>query len=53
MSKRQKKQRSIEHRWMTVFGEPPFIRTDPDLMLQILETEERRRGPTTSEARAA
>lgn len=54
MSKRQRLQRSIEIRWLETFGEPPFIRTDPDLMLQILESEqERRRAPVEHEVRAA
>ncbi len=54
MSKRQRLQRTIEHRWQAVFGEPPFIRTDPELMLSILESEERRRAHVPqSEARAA
>ena len=54
MSKRQRLQRSIEHRWLETFGEPPFIRTDPDLMLRILESEqERRRSRASLEARAA
>jgi hypothetical protein len=32
----------IERRWKARFGEPPSLRTDPELMLRILEDDERR-----------
>lgn len=50
MSRRQRKLRDIEQRWVALFGEPPSIRTDPVLMLRILKDYERRTAPP---ARAA
>ena len=38
MARRQRKLKSIERLWRERFGEPPSLRTDPDLMLRILET---------------
>jgi hypothetical protein len=45
MSKRQRVLRDIERRWIALFGEPPCIRTDPDLMLKILVDYERQARP--------
>ena len=42
MSRRHRKIAMIERRWFIRFGEPPTIRTDPDLMLRILEEDERK-----------
>jgi hypothetical protein len=37
MSKRDRRLKVIERRWLARFGEPPSLRTDPALMLRILE----------------
>ncbi|HYE44387.1 MAG TPA: hypothetical protein VEA44_01305 [Caulobacter sp.] len=37
MARRQRKLKSVERLWRERFGEPPSLRTDPDLMLRILE----------------
>ncbi|MFO1015151.1 MAG: hypothetical protein U1E50_15460 [Caulobacteraceae bacterium] len=53
MSKRQRLFRAIERRWVVLFGEPPSIRADPDLMLRLLDEHERARRDApvqTSEA---
>ena len=42
MSRRTRLLRLVEHRWFVRFGEPPPIRTDPELILSILEEDERR-----------
>jgi hypothetical protein len=42
MSRRTRLLRLVEHRWFERFGEPPPIRTDPELILSILEEDERR-----------
>lgn len=42
MTSRARKQKTIERRWRERFGEPPSLLTDPDLMLRILEAEERK-----------
>lgn len=42
MSRRHRKLAMIERRWRDRFGEPPSLRTDPDLMLRILEADERK-----------
>jgi hypothetical protein len=56
MSKRDRKLKTIERRWIAQFGEPPSLRTDPWLMLQILEGDLASRGrdesPTLNEAEA-
>jgi hypothetical protein len=44
MSKRDRKLRIIERRWLARFGEVPSLRTDPAIMQRILDsTPERRR----------
>ncbi len=48
MSKRQRVMRDIERRWTALFGEPPCIRTDPALMLKILQDYERRARPAAA-----
>lgn len=40
MSRRNRLIRRLEDRWIASFGEPPPIRTDPELMLAILEEAE-------------
>jgi hypothetical protein len=45
MASRARKQKTIERRWRERFGEPPSLLTDPDLMLRILEAEERKVSP--------
>ena len=42
MASRARKQKTIERRWRERFGQPPSLLTDPDLMLRILEAEERK-----------
>ena len=42
MASRARKQKTIERRWRERFGEPPSLLTDPDLMLRILEADERK-----------
>ncbi|MGA0601781.1 hypothetical protein ACO2Q3_13830 [Caulobacter sp. KR2-114] len=42
MSRRNRMIRRLEARWIACCGEPPPIRTDPDLMLAILEEAEAR-----------
>ena len=37
MNKRQRRLEVIERRWLARFGEPPTLRTDPELMEDILE----------------
>jgi hypothetical protein len=37
MSRRNRLIRRLEDRWIACFGEPPPIRTDPELMLAVLE----------------
>jgi hypothetical protein len=39
MSKRARRLKVIERRWLERFGEPPTLRTDPDLMQRILDRE--------------
>ena len=50
MSRRQRRLRDIEQRWVALFGEPPSIRTDPVLMLKILTDYERRAAPPAQAA---
>lgn len=50
MSRRHRKLAMIERRWRDRFGEPPSLRTDPDLMLRILEADERKYPGTTAKA---
>jgi len=38
MSRRNRMIQSIVERWIERFGEPPPIRTDPDLMRSVLES---------------
>ena len=38
MSRRNRLLRQLEQRWIACYGEPPPIRTDPKLMLAVLET---------------
>ena len=45
MASRARKQKTIERRWRERFGQPPSLLTDPDLMLRILEAEERKASP--------
>ena len=45
MSRRLRKLAIIERRWRDHFGEPPSIRTDPELMLRILEMDQRKVQP--------
>ncbi|HWA60071.1 MAG TPA: hypothetical protein VG939_01790 [Caulobacteraceae bacterium] len=52
MSRRNRLLRSIEQRWIARFGEPPTIRTDPALMLRILDDDERRPRPLEAAAEA-
>ena len=49
MSRRLRKLTIIERRWRDRFGEPPSLRTDPALMLKILEAEERKREPAPAQ----
>jgi hypothetical protein len=42
MSKRKRFFERVEKRWIARFGEPPVLRTDPLLLLQIIEEDERR-----------
>ncbi|WGM38237.1 hypothetical protein [Caulobacter sp. NIBR1757] len=42
MSRRDRQIAAIERRWKARFGEPPSLRTDPELMLRILEDDERK-----------
>jgi hypothetical protein len=44
MSRRRKLQ-IIERRWFERFGEPPSLRTDPELMRRILEAAEAKPEP--------
>jgi len=37
MSRRNRLIRQLEARWIACYGEPPPIRTDPELMLRILD----------------
>ena len=37
MSRRNRMIRQLEARWIASFGEPPPIRTDPELMLAVLD----------------
>lgn len=46
MAGRARKQKTIERRWRERFGEPPSLRTDPDLMLRILESSGPKPVPT-------
>ena len=50
MSRRQRRLRDIEQRWVALFGEPPSIRTDPVLMLRILTDYERRAAAPPAQA---
>jgi len=43
MSRRNRLIRRLEDRWVACFGEPPPIRTDPELMLAVLEDCEAQR----------
>lgn len=45
MASRARKQKTIERRWRERFGQPPSLLTDPDLMLRILEADERKAAP--------
>jgi hypothetical protein len=47
MSKRERRLKVIERRWLARFGEPPSLRTDPTLMLRILDGA----GPGPRQAR--
>jgi hypothetical protein len=38
MSRRNRLLRQLEQRWIASYGEPPPIRTDPKMMLAVLET---------------
>ena len=38
MSRRNRLVRQLEQRWIACYGEPPPIRTDPKMMLAVLET---------------
>jgi len=38
MGKRDRWLKVIERRWLARFGEPPSLRTDPTLMLRILDS---------------
>lgn len=56
MSRRNRLIRSVEARWIACYGEPPPIRTDPKLMLAVLNAamaEEARRAATREDAEAA
>ena len=53
MSKRKRFFERVEKRWVARFGEPPAIRTDPVLLLRILEEDEARSPVLQPEARAA
>jgi hypothetical protein len=48
MASRARKLKTIERRWRERFGEPPCLRTDPDLMLRILEADIRSATVTPS-----
>lgn len=37
MSRRNRQIRHLEARWFACYGEPPPIRTDPDLMRSVLD----------------
>jgi hypothetical protein len=37
MSRRNRLIRQLEARWIACYGEPPPIRTDPELMLRVLD----------------
>jgi hypothetical protein len=37
MSRRNRLIRQLEARWIACYGEPPPIRTDPELMLAVLD----------------
>lgn len=50
MSRRLRKLAMIERRWRDCFGEPPSLRTDPELMLRILEAEQRKLRPQPAKA---
>lgn len=39
MSRRNRLMRRLEQRWIACFGEPPSIRTDPELMMAVLREE--------------
>jgi hypothetical protein len=41
MNKRERRLMVIERRWQLRFGEPPAIRTDPAIMLRVLEAADR------------
>ena len=50
MARRQRKLKMIERRWLERFGEPPSLRTDPELMLKILEASAPQAPPKSLEA---
>jgi hypothetical protein len=39
MSKRERRWKAVERRWIARFGEPPTLKTDPALMQRILDSE--------------
>jgi hypothetical protein len=47
MSRRNRLIRQLEARWFACYGEPPPIRTDPELMLAVMDAD------VASEAAAA
>lgn len=54
MSRRNRLIRRLEDRWIACFGEPPPIRTDPELMLAVLEeTDAERRQAQSAMGRDA
>lgn len=54
MSRRNRLIRRLEDRWIACFGEPPPIRTDPELMQAVLdEAEAERREATPAMGRDA
>ena len=51
MSKRARRLKVIERQWTERFGEPPTLRTDPDLMQAILDREGGEAKPAPSPER--
>ena len=45
MSRRNRLIRHLEARWIACYGEPPPIRTDPELMLAVLNADMARNAP--------
>jgi hypothetical protein len=50
MSKRERRWKAVERRWIARFGEPPTLKTDPALIQRILDSESPRAAVTRSGA---